>query len=362
MNDASAYRDPSGVLTEIPRYGPENARPVTPVAMHIPVINLVLFALTLLTTTMAGAYSNGADLSLFHPIASLAALSTGLSFSIPLMAILLSHEMGHYLTSRRNGVDASLPYFLPAPFPSYMIIGTFGAFIRMREVPRSRRVMFDIGAAGPWAGMLVALPCVIIGLRLSSVSPLSAQTGFSLELGNSLLFWGISRVVLGVDPNSVNITMHPMAFAGWIGLFVTTLNLLPIGQLDGGHVVYTLFPRWHRTISTLFVGSCVLLVVVPLALGYSFWAGWLIWAVLGVALGLGHPVTQDRDTPLDSRRSIAAWATVVLFIVTFVPVPISISTPEVPTKPQSQSYDVRYQAPANSAPPHLLKAIATIDR
>src|SRR5215469_5113868 len=118
MDEASAYRDPSGVLTEIPRYGPEHARPVTPVAMHVPVINIVLFALTLLTTTMAGAYSNGADLSFYHPIASLAALSTGLSFSIPLMAILLAHEMGHYLTSRRYGVDASLPYFLPAPFPS----------------------------------------------------------------------------------------------------------------------------------------------------------------------------------------------------------------------------------------------------
>lgn len=361
MDDASAYRDPSGVLTEIPRYGPEMTRPATPVAMHVPVVNIVLFALTLLTTTMAGAYSTGADFSLSHPIASLAALSTGLSFSIPLMAILLAHEMGHYLTSRRNGVDASLPYFLPAPFPSYMIIGTFGAFIRMREVPRSRRVMFDIGAAGPWAGMLVALPCVLIGLHLSTVSPLGGQTGDSLDLGNSLLFWGISRVVLGVDPNSVNITMHPMAFAGWIGLFVTTLNLLPIGQLDGGHVVYTLFPRWHRKISTVFVGSCVLLVVVPFALGYSFWVGWLVWAVLGVALGLGHPTTQDRDTPLDTRRTFAAWLTVVLFIITFVPVPVSISSSEAPAKPQAPSYDIRYQAPS-PAPPHLVKAIALTNR
>ena len=127
-------------------------------------------------------------------------------------------------------------------------------------MPRTRRVMFDIGAAGPWAGVLVAIPCVMIGLKLSEVSPLSSQGGVSLELGNSMLFWGLARWMLGVNPNLVNVTMHPTAFAGWIGLLVTTLNLLPIGQLDGGHVVYALFPRAHRTISKLFVATCVLMV------------------------------------------------------------------------------------------------------
>ena len=141
--DEAAANQGSSVLTEIPRYGPEVAKPMTPGRLRIPALNLALFALTLLTTTMAGAYSAGADLSLLHPINSLAGLSAGLSFSIPLMAILLAHEMGHYLTSRRNGVNTSLPYFIPAPFPSYMIIGTFGAFIRIREMPPSRRTMFD---------------------------------------------------------------------------------------------------------------------------------------------------------------------------------------------------------------------------
>ena len=322
---------------------------------RVPTLNLVLFFLTLLTTTMAGAYSAGAELSFLHPFASVKGLVMGLSFSIPLMAILLSHEMGHYLTARRNAVDASLPYFIPAPFPSYMIIGTFGAFIRLRAMPRSRRVMFDIGAAGPWAGVLVAIPVVILGLKLSEVGPLSAQTGVSLNLGNSLLFWGIARWILGVDPNLVSVSLHPMAFAGWIGLFVTTLNLLPIGQTDGGHVVYALFPRFHRTISTLFVGSCVLMVVVPYVLGYNFWLGWLVWAALGIGLGLGHPSTVDRDTPLDIRRRIAAWLTVVLFAITFIPIPISFSAaPDTPQKPESQTYNVMYHAPAHTAPPHAV--------
>ncbi len=358
MDEVAANREAPGVLTEIPRYGPEVSRTVAPVRSGVPAINVALFLVTLLTTTMAGAYSAGAELSIFHPITSLAALSLGFSFSIPLMAILLAHEMGHYLTSRRHGVNSSLPYFIPAPFPSIFIIGTFGAFIRMRETPRTRRMMFDIGAAGPWAGFAVAIPCVIIGLKLSQIAPLASQSqGVSLELGNSLMFWGIARWVLGVNPNLVNVTMHPMAFAGWLGLFVTTLNLLPIGQLDGGHVVYTLFPRAHRTVSALFVGVCVMLAIVPLALGYSFWAGWLLWAVLGVALGLGHPSTMDRDTPLDPRRRLAAWVTIALFLTTFVPVPVSLNTPEAPEKHEPPSYEVMYHAPRAHPAPGIIDAI-----
>jgi membrane-associated protease RseP (regulator of RpoE activity) len=253
--------------------------------------------------------------------------------------------MGHYLTSRYHNVDASLPYFIPAP-PSLFIIGTFGAFIRMREPARTRRVMFDIGAAGPWAGVMLAIPAVIIGLYLSDVTPLDKSAG-GLELGNSLLFLGLSHLVLGVDPSTVNVNLNPIAFAGWLGLFVTTLNLLPVGQLDGGHVIYALFPRRHRTISVLFVISCVLMVLVPLALGVSFWGGWLIWAVLSIFLGLGHPSTIDRDTPLNPRRALAAWATVALFVVTFSPVPLAFVPPEapVPTPENSHSQEIIHHAP-----------------
>jgi membrane-associated protease RseP (regulator of RpoE activity) len=301
--------------------------------------------LTLLTTTTAGAYMNGEEVSFAHPFLAVAALRSGLSFSIPLMMILFAHEMGHYLTSRYHGVDASLPYFVPAP-PSLFIIGTFGAFIRMRAPARTRRVMFDIGAAGPWAGVMLAIPAVIIGLYLSDVTPLDKSAG-GLELGNSLLFVGLSHLVLGVDPSTVNVNLNPIAFAGWLGLFVTTLNLLPVGQLDGGHVIYALFPRRHRTISVLFVISCVLMVLVPLALGLSFWGGWLLWAVLSVALGLGHPSTVDRDTPLNPRRALAAWLTVALFIVTFSPVPLAFVPPEAPLQPQQNehSQEIIHHAP-----------------
>jgi len=341
-----AHKDAPTVLTDIPRYAAPPAHAEMALERpRIPPLNIVLFLLTLLTTTTAGAYMNGEDVSLLHPILAIAALRSGLSFSLPLMAILFAHEMGHYLTSRYHSVPTSMPYFIPAP-PSVFIFGTFGAFIRMKALPRTRRVMFDIGAAGPWAGVVLAIPAVIVGLWLSDVTPLDKSVG-GLELGNSLLFLALSHLVLGVDPAMVNVNLHPIAFAGWTGLWVTSLNLLPVGQLDGGHVVYALFPRRHRTISTLFTISCVLMVLVPLALGRSPWWGWLLWAVLLTALGLGHPATVDRDTPLNPGRTVAAWLTVVLFIVTFSPVPLTISQPEqsMPRSPDEHTQEIIHHAP-----------------
>lgn len=345
MDESSAYKELSPILSDIPRFeGP--AEPIdtwrpAPQPWSIPRINLVLFLLTLLTTTMAGADSAGAFVTLGAPWQSLINLGAGLTFSIPMMAILLAHEMGHYLTSRRHGVDATLPYFIPAPFPSLFIIGTFGAFIKMKSAPRTRRAMFEIGAAGPWAGFVVALVAVILGLKLSTVTPLDASAG-GLNLGNSMLFWGISRVVLGVDPNAVNVDLHPMAFAGWVGLFVTTLNLLPVGQLDGGHVVYALLgERIHRIVSRLCWAGTALMVVVPYALGYDFWLGWLIWFGLVFFLGLGHPSTVDTHTRLAGNRRIMAWATIALFILTFSPVPFSF----VPPAPAQQQQQDPSQAP-----------------
>jgi membrane-associated protease RseP (regulator of RpoE activity) len=324
--DELTARDASQVLTEIPRvspgpsYEPEIVEPLRPRHAGFTRLHIALFLLTLLTTTMAGADMAGAFFSFSHPFATFANLYAGLSFSIPLMLILFAHEMGHYVVARRNNVDVSPPYFLPAPFPSVFFIGTFGAFIRMRSPARTRRVMFDIGSAGPWAGLVLAIIAVIIGLKFSEVSPLDTGGG-GLQLGNSILFWVVSYGVLGVDPNSVNVNLHPIAFAGWIGLLVTTLNLLPVGQLDGGHVIYALFGRWHRTIARLFIIACVLLVVVPLIVGSTYWGGWLFWVIILLFLGLGHPATVDADTPLDPRRRAAAWATVALFVVTFCPVP-----------------------------------------
>jgi len=367
MNDFTAPTDASPVLTEIPRFEipvqPTHAygRPAAP-PFKIPRINAVLFILTLLTTTMAGADMAGAPVLLFHP-STLLNLAAGFSFSLPLMLILFSHEMGHYLASRRYGVDASLPYFIPAPMPSIFFIGTFGAFIRMRTPPRTRRAMFDIGAAGPWAGFMVALAATVIGLLRSQVTPLDNSQG-GLQLGNSIIFWSVSRIVLGVDPNSVNVNLDPIAFAGWIGLFVTTLNLLPVGQLDGGHVVYSLFgPRRHRTISRLFTLGCLLLVAVPIAAKYlfhteiEFWGGWLLWFTIVLFLGLGHPATIDAETPLAGNRRWAAWATIGLFIMTFNPVPFTLLPPTGAPPQQGHSVSVMQHIPPN---PHLSADRSTI--
>ena len=355
MDQVTARKVSPGVLTDIPRHAPSRAQLYRDVpAATAPWLNLALFVATLLTTTMAGADMANAELSLSHPLASLAALSSGLSFSVPLMTILLAHEMGHYLTSRYHRVDASLPYFIPAPFPSLFLVGTFGAFIRMRSRADSRREMFDIGAAGPWAGMLVAIPCVFLGLRWSTF--VSHPITGGLEFGDSLLFRGIERLVWGAGQNFDLLILHPVALAGWIGFFVTALNLLPVGQLDGGHVVYALFPRQHRRISTLFVMTCVAMVAVPLMLGWSFWGGWLIWAVLSIALGLGHPATLDQDRPLDPRRRLAAWATIGLFILTFSWNPVSFSPPSDQDEPQSNGVSVMQRLPHAPAIDHAIRA------
>ena len=354
MDETSAYKEVSPILSDIPRFeGPADLadtwRPA-PQAWNIPRVNLVLFLLTLLTTTMAGADTAGAPVTLAAPLQSLINLKAGLSFSIPMMAILLAHEMGHYLTARRHGVDATLPFFIPAPLPSLFMIGTFGAFIRIKSPPRTRRAMFEIGAAGPWAGFFVALVAVILGLKLSKVTPLDNAMG-GINLGNSMLFWSISRLVLGVDPNAVNVDLHPMAFAGWVGLFITTLNLLPVGQLDGGHVVYSLLGgRVHRIVSRLCWAGTALMVIVPYALGYDFWFGWLIWFGLVFFLGLGHPSTVDAHTPLDRDRRVMAWATIGLFILTFTPVPFAIVPPSPTQLQQQQQPPQQPQDPSQQTP------------
>lgn len=355
MDDSFAGDDASRVLTEIPRVSPTvtyepEIEPIRRRGSNVTTLNVVLFLATLLTTTMAGADMADSFFLLSHPIATFANLYAGLSFSIPLMAILLAHEMGHYIVAQRNNVDTSAPYFIPAPFPSIFFVGTFGAFIRLREPPRSRRLMFDIGAAGPWAGAVLAVLAVIVGLKFSHVSPLESGGG-GLQLGNSILFWGLSYAVLGVDPNTVNVNLDPIAFAGWIGLLVTTLNLLPVGQLDGGHVTYALFGRWHRTIARLFIVTCLLLVIVPLVLGLTYWGGWGFWVFLLFFLGLGHPAAIDAETPLDPGRRLMAWATIVLFIVTFSPVPAWWAEPsQNQQQPQDENvYSVSY----HPTPPRL---------
>lgn len=267
------------------------------------VVHAGLFALTLLTTTAAGAIFAGVD-----PFASTAAWARGLSFSASLLAILLCHELGHYAMCVRHGVDASWPYFLPAPIG----FGTFGAFIRVRSRFPDRRALFDMGAAGPWAGFVVAVVVLIIGLHYSRVSTAPAD----LMFGDSLLTTWLTRAIVGAEPDVV--AVHPIAIAGWFGLLVTSFNLLPAGQLDGGHVVYAAFGRHVPLLSGAVAGALVWL-------GMQTWTGWFFWAgIVALMTRLGHPPTVDDHRPLGPARLVGAASSLVLFVITFVPEPIRI--------------------------------------
>ncbi|MCS6924701.1 MAG: site-2 protease family protein [Candidatus Binatia bacterium] len=295
----------------------------------VPLLHIILFLVTLVTTCMAGAFQQGAN-----PFADPFALVHGLPFAVTLMSILLFHEMGHYVVARWHGVRASLPYFIPGP-PFF--VGTFGAFIRMQSPPANRRALFDVGAAGPWAGVALAIPAVVIGLSLSEVRPLTPLEG-GVILGDSMLFSLLTRLVLGVSADEVSVILHPVALAGWFGLFVTFLNLLPVGQLDGGHITYSLFGRTHRWISRVALLGIVLL-------GFHGWQGWFVWAVLLFVLGVDHPPTLDLFPSLDLRRKFYGWCTVALFVLTFIPVPITITE-----RPTGETIPVSYRL-GHSSPP-----------
>ena len=265
-----------------------------------------LLAATLLSATLAGV-----DVEPRELVANPALFLRGLPFAAALVTILLVHELGHYLTCLRYRVSASLPYFLPAPLLSP--VGTFGAFIRIRSRFPDRRALFDIGASGPWAGFVVALAATVIGLAHSTVLA-TPEDWHGYEWGDSLLTAFLIRVILYVD--SATVLLHPVAFAGWFGLFVTSLNLLPVGQLDGGHVLYATLGRPTPRIAALLIAFLVWL-------GVRGYPGWLLWAVIiTVFLSLGHPPTDDDRRPLDPARRLAALATLVVFVLTFVPEPV----------------------------------------
>ncbi len=270
-------------------------------------LNLILLILTFMTTIFAGCLLSG-EQELNRRM-----ILTGISFSVALMSILGIHELGHYYASLSHGVKATLPYFIPAP----SIIGTFGAFIKIKSGIGSRRALFDIGIAGPLAGFSLALPLFVLGVSLSKIVPVMPSEG-ALRLGNSILVHFLIKLALLHDiPAGYDIMLHPIAFAAWIGFWVTALNLLPIGQLDGGHITYSLFPKQHKIISTI-----VIALLIPL--GY-LWAGWLIWAlIILLLLGLGHPPPADLTTPIDSRRKILGLVALIIFILIFTPKPFSV--------------------------------------
>jgi membrane-associated protease RseP (regulator of RpoE activity) len=285
--------------------------------------HVVLFALTLVSTTYVGAFHYVGFRLGFQadPVAVQAAVNAGLPFymgglwfSGTVLTILGCHEMGHYLACRYYGVDASLPYFLPAPLP---LTGTLGAFIRIRQRFPSNVSLFDIGIAGPIAGFLVAVPALFVGLSMSVVERLPEDFA-GLELGEPLLFRAASWLVWGAVQDGQSINMHPMAFGSWFGLLATALNLFPIAQLDGGHVAYAVMGRRSTTLTW---------VMMVLAIGLTFVStSWIAWTVLlGLMLlltGMHHPPTLDDSTRLDSTRLALAVAGLVMLIVCFTPAPI----------------------------------------
>lgn len=289
--------------------------------------------LTLIALTFASTFYVGAGMVLGHAPISLAELRSGWVFSLPLMAILLAHEFGHFFAGKYHRVDVSPPFFIPVPF---FLLGTMGAVIQIRERIRSRNALLDIGAAGPLAGMLVALPVVAYGLATSPVQPL--QEGPYILEGRSLLYLGLLGTLKGPIPEGYDIMLTPTALAGWAGLLVTMINLLPFGQLDGGHVGYALLgPRQNQVSRYVLRALPLLAIIVSAAYGIPAYldglrgdalmndatAGvhWLVWAVvlwlLTRTTGPGHPPTEDDQ--LSPRRRVVGWLTLSLFVLLFMP-------------------------------------------
>jgi membrane-associated protease RseP (regulator of RpoE activity) len=282
-------------------------------------LHVTLFALTIATTTLAGVGHYVSFISDFRDTALtlpplIPLMARGLWYAGTILAILGCHELGHYFACRYYDVDASLPYFLPIPF---VLTGTLGAFIRIREPIPSKRMLFDIGIAGPLAGFVVAVPALFIGMAMSHVVRLPTQfVGY--ELGEPLLFKFAEWSVWGSVPDGYSVNMHPVAFAAWFGLLATALNLFPIGQLDGGHISYSVLGDRSTWVTRV-------MIVIALILTY-FSMSWLVWTLLMIgmlwAFGARHPRTFDERIPLDRTRFVLALVALLIFIVCFTPMPI----------------------------------------
>jgi membrane-associated protease RseP (regulator of RpoE activity) len=286
-----------------------------------PWVNVGLFALTCLSTAVMGTalmamYTNSLDdlLPFFSQIVRTpSVLLNGLPFSLAIMTILLGHEMGHYLTCRYYGIDATLPYFIPAP----TLVGTMGAFIRIKSPIQHRAALLEVGIAGPIVGFVLAIPTLIIALAKSGYVALD-PSGTGIGLGEPLIFKAMELLMGKMPPPGMTINLHPIGIAAWFGFFATALNLLPVGQLDGGHVSYALFGRIHKRISQAF-----LFTLIPLGLFY--WQGWLLWTTVLLFMGFRHPVTLDDSVPLSKRHVWLGWIAVAMFVLCFTPMPFYIN-------------------------------------
>ena len=268
--------------------------------------HVLLFLLTVVTTTWAGRPDGGSILS-------------GLAYSLPMLAILGAHEFGHYYYCRRHDVNATLPFFLPAPLP---LTGTLGAVIRIKEPFPNTRALFDIGVAGPIAGFITLLPFLYWGVTLSV--PLHVPQGTPMiYFGEPLLYRLVAAWHFGPLPEGTDVLLHPMGFAAWFGMLATAMNLLPFGQLDGGHIAYSVFGPRSR-----YVSMVTLAVTILLTFRATSWAAMaVVMSAMAYFLGFGHPRVMDETEPLDAKRKVIALLALAIFVVCFVPVPIEMFFP-----------------------------------
>lgn len=273
-----------------------------------PWINLWLFLATCVSTVWAGSGT-------LNPFADPERLFIGAQFAVTLLSILGIHEFGHYFTARYYRASVSLPYFIPAPPP--FIFGTLGAIIKMRSPARDRNSLFDIAVAGPLAGLVVAIPALMLGLSWSRV--VAIPPGAALVFGDSLLMQFLVYLSFGPIPSGMDVLIHPVGLAGWVGLFVTALNLFPVGQLDGGRIAYALFGVHHRKVSIATFVALLALGVVTQSMNWIVWAGLLFFLI-----GFHHSPPLNDVTPLSAGRRVVGVACLVLLVLLIPPVPIDI--------------------------------------
>ncbi len=271
-------------------------------------LNILLFVLTIGTTLIAGTRYAGVKL----PKDIIRNLHLGISFSFTLLSILLFHELAHYFTAKFHKASSTLPYFIPAP----TFLGTLGAVIKMKSPFPHKSALFDVGIAGPLASFTLSIVATALGLLTSPIVDTIGEEG--RYLGSSIIFSAIFRVVKGPIAQGHYVDLSPVAFGGWIGFFVTAMNLLPVGQLDGGHIAYSLFGKRHGLVARIAV-------LVLLGFGLLVWSGWLIWAALiTILVGLRHPPPVDNITPVNKKRKLLGILALLILIISFVPVPFIV--------------------------------------
>ena len=286
--------------------------------MKAPWSNIVLFLGTGLTTILTGALWQGVDwlsspLYVFRN--PLEVIRGGLPFSLSLLAILVFHEFGHYFAARYHRVDVSLPYFIPAP-PGIFPFGTFGALIKSKSAFMNRKQLLDVGAAGPISGLIISIIVLFIGISGSVVQPMSGEIQ-GLFFGESLLFKFMTFIIKGPVGGDNVLIINSIGLAGWVGLLVTMFNLMPMGQLDGGHIVYALFGKAQKFVAIATIGG--------LAVLSFYWPGWILWIIIGLLLKPAHSPTVMDDVPLGTGRRIVGIISIVSFIICFIPAPISLN-------------------------------------